>query len=198
VDEGTVLVDMGDPISQGGGIVSAHEVSRAMRLRRFFLPPRSGDSEALHGGHVPTGGGGDSQHAVGRAVDHHGRRPGLMERYSEALVHHEKALTIAAEIAEPYERTRALCGIGNIDQETGSYRAALDRYGQALVNARKISDSYREAVIHDGIAKTVLQRQGPQAARIHWRQALDLFQTLDVPEAQAVAIRLQTISERAS
>jgi hypothetical protein len=56
-------------------------------------------------------------------------------------VHHEKALTLTEEIAEPYERTRALCGIGRINQETGGHHAALDRYGQAITEARKIGES---------------------------------------------------------
>lgn len=122
----------------------------------------------------------------------------LMEQYSEALVHHERARSLAEEIADLYEQTRALRGIADTKQETGNYSAALTSYHRALSNAREIGDSYQEAKIHDGIASAVLQLTGREAARIHWRQALDLFQALDVPEAKAVAIRLQTMGGLAS
>jgi DNA-binding SARP family transcriptional activator/tetratricopeptide (TPR) repeat protein len=122
----------------------------------------------------------------------------LMEQYSEALVHHERAQSIAEAIADLYEQTLALRGIADTKLETGSYSAALTYYHRALANAREIGDAYQEGKIHDGIASVVLQLSGPDVARIHWRQALDLFQILDVPEAKAVAIRLQTIGGMAS
>jgi DNA-binding SARP family transcriptional activator/tetratricopeptide (TPR) repeat protein len=115
----------------------------------------------------------------------------LMGRTAEALVHHQKAERSAQEIEDPYQRVRAVQGIADTHLATGRAAAAFDHYRQALVIARGISDPYHEGKAHEGIAATLLQLRGPEAARIHWRQALDLFERLGVPEARAIAIRLQ-------
>ncbi|MEU5995709.1 tetratricopeptide repeat protein [Spirillospora sp. NPDC047418] len=115
----------------------------------------------------------------------------LMGRPAEALVHHQKAERSAQEIEDPYQRVRAVQGIADAHLGTGRAAAALDHYREALSVARGISDPYHEGKAHEGIAAALLQLRGPDAARIHWRQALDLFERLGVPEARAIAIRLQ-------
>ncbi|GAA1790812.1 AfsR/SARP family transcriptional regulator [Actinomadura chokoriensis] len=117
----------------------------------------------------------------------------LMDRPAEALVHHENAERMAQEIEDPYQRVRAVQGIADAHLGTGRAAAALDHYREALSVARGISDPYHEGKAHEGIAAALLQLRGPDAARIHWRQALDLFERLGVPEARAIAIRLQTM-----
>jgi hypothetical protein len=42
------------------------------------------------------------------------------------------------------------------------------------------------------MGETMLRTGRLDTARIYWRQALDIFQQLGVPEAQTVAIRLDT------
>jgi tetratricopeptide (TPR) repeat protein len=135
---------------------------------------------------------------IAAALNYIGVTYRLTGQYSEALVHHERAQSIAEEIADLYEQTRALRGIADTKQETGDYSASVAYYRRAHAHAREIGDTYQEAKIHDGIANAVLQLTGREAARIHWRQALDLFQILDVPEAKSVAIRLQMIGGMAS
>ncbi|MGI8333848.1 hypothetical protein ACRYCC_28190 [Actinomadura scrupuli] len=57
---------------------------------------------------------------------------------------------------------------------------------------------YQRAKVHDGIAGVLLHVKGQESARIRWREALDPFQALKVPEAQAVEIRLNSLDDLAS
>ncbi|WP_165969177.1 tetratricopeptide repeat protein [Actinomadura sp. KC06] len=122
----------------------------------------------------------------------------LMDRPTEALVHHQDAERLSREVGDPGQRVRALQGIGDAHRASGRYSTALDYYQKALSLAHDISDPYGEGKAHEGIAGAVLQLRGADAARIHWRQALDLFEMLDVPEARSIAIRLQMVDGVAS
>ncbi|WP_305886743.1 AfsR/SARP family transcriptional regulator [Actinoallomurus rhizosphaericola] len=122
----------------------------------------------------------------------------MMDRYDEALIHHKKARAIAEEIADSYERTWAIRGMGDAYRGIGRYQDALDCYREALATAREMGDLYQEARIHDGVATVTLHLHGSQAAKIRWRQALDLFQALAVPEARSLALRLTALDGMAS
>ncbi|HEY6279071.1 MAG TPA: tetratricopeptide repeat protein [Streptosporangiaceae bacterium] len=114
--------------------------------------------------------------------------------YDEALVHHEKALLIAEEIGNLSHQLIALRGIADIHRGSGRYGDALDHYHTALRLAREIGDPYEEGKILEGIAESTLRTQRqPDAARIVFRQALDIFERLGVPEAESVRIRIETI-----
>ncbi len=121
-----------------------------------------------------------------------------MERYDEALIHHQKASVIAEEIADSQARQLAFFGIAEVHRGIGHYDIALDYYSHALTLAREIGYLYEQARVLEGIADTLLRTRRREAARIHWRQALDLFQQLGAPEAEAVRIRLQTLGAAAS
>ncbi|MEO5875763.1 MAG: tetratricopeptide repeat protein [Streptosporangiaceae bacterium] len=120
-----------------------------------------------------------------------------MEQHSEALIHFGKAREIATAIGERYELARALAGIATVEGASGKHQDSLDDFGTALSLAQSIGDLYLEGQIHEGTGSVVLQTSGPEAARIHLRQALELFQELDVPEARSVAIRLETLGTSA-
>lgn len=64
--------------------------------------------------------------------------------------------------------------------------------------AREMGDLHQEARIHNGIAEATLHINGVEAAKIRWRQALDLFHELGVPEAQSLEIRLHAFDNAAS
>ncbi len=93
----------------------------------------------------------------------------------------------------------ALRGIADIRRGAGQYGEAFDHYHTALRLAREIGDPYEEAKILEGIAESTLNTQQPYAARIVFRQALDIFERLGVPEAESARIRIETmqpVSER--
>jgi DNA-binding SARP family transcriptional activator len=113
--------------------------------------------------------------------------------YDEALVHHEKARLIAEEIGNLAQQLIALRSIADIRRCSGRYGEAFDHYHTALRLAREIGDLYEEGKILEGIAESTLSTQQPAAARIVFRQALDIFERLGVPEAESARIRIETM-----
>jgi DNA-binding SARP family transcriptional activator/tetratricopeptide (TPR) repeat protein len=115
------------------------------------------------------------------------------EDYDEALICHEKAKEIAKEIGNLRQQVTALRGIAGVRRGCGVYGEATDLYHSALKLAREIGDPYEEAKILEGIAETTLCTLRPDAARIVFRQALDIFERLGVPEAESVRIRIEAM-----
>jgi tetratricopeptide (TPR) repeat protein/DNA-binding SARP family transcriptional activator len=111
----------------------------------------------------------------------------------EALIHHEKARLIAAEIGDLSQQLIALRAIAGIHRGSGHHGEALDHYRCALSLAREIGDLYEEGKILEGIAESTLSTQQPRAARIVFRQALDIFERLGVPEAESARIRIEAM-----
>ena len=114
--------------------------------------------------------------------------------YDEALIHHQKALHIAEDIGNLSQQLIAVRRIADLHRGSGRYGEALDHYQTALRQAREIGEPYEEGKILEGIAESTLstQRQ-PEAARIVFRQALDIFERLGVPEAESARIRIETM-----
>jgi len=113
--------------------------------------------------------------------------------YDEALIHHQKARLIAEEIGSLSQQVIALRRIADIRRGSGQHGEAFDHYHTALKLAREIGDPYEEAKILEGIAESTLNTQRPYAARIVFRQALDIFERLGVPEAESARIRIETM-----
>jgi DNA-binding SARP family transcriptional activator/tetratricopeptide (TPR) repeat protein len=113
--------------------------------------------------------------------------------YDEALVHHDKARLLAEEIGNLSQQLIALRNIADIQRCSGQYGEAFDHYHTALRLAREIGDLYEEGKILEGIAESTLSTQQPAAARIVFRQALDIFERLGVPEAESARIRIETM-----
>jgi DNA-binding SARP family transcriptional activator/tetratricopeptide (TPR) repeat protein len=111
-------------------------------------------------------------------------------RSYEALIHYEMAALVAGEIGNLSQQVMALRGMADVHRGSGRCTDALERYGTALRMAREIGDPYEEAKLLEGMAETTLSTQGPHAARILFRQALDIFERLGVPEAEAARARL--------
>jgi tetratricopeptide (TPR) repeat protein/DNA-binding SARP family transcriptional activator len=111
----------------------------------------------------------------------------------EALRHHQKARLISEEIGNPAQQLIALRAIADINRGSGQHGTALDHYGTALRLSREVGDPYEEGKILEGMAESTLSTQGSGAARIVFRQALDIFERLGVPEAASVRIRLETV-----
>jgi tetratricopeptide (TPR) repeat protein len=117
--------------------------------------------------------------------------------HDEALVHHEKARLIAEEIGNRSQQLIALRMMADIHRCSGQYGEAFGQYDTALRLAREIGDPYEEGKILEGIAESTLSTQQPAAARIVFRQALDIFERLDVPEAESARIRIETLDPTA-
>lgn len=117
--------------------------------------------------------------------------------YDEALIHHQKARMIAQEIGSLSQQVIALRKIADIRRGSGQHNEAFEDYHAALRMAREIGDPYEEAKILEGIAESTLNTQRPYDARILFRQALDIFERLGVPEANSARIRIETMAPAA-
>jgi DNA-binding SARP family transcriptional activator/tetratricopeptide (TPR) repeat protein len=114
--------------------------------------------------------------------------------YDEALIHHEKARLIAQKIGNLSQQLIALRRIADIHRGSNRCSEALDHYHTALRLAREIGDLYEEGKALEGIAESTLNTQlHPHAARIAFRQALDIFERLGVPEAESARIRIEAM-----
>ncbi|GAA3093107.1 AfsR/SARP family transcriptional regulator [Streptosporangium carneum] len=111
----------------------------------------------------------------------------------ESMVHFQRAEELADEIADLYEKVRALVGIADVHSAAGAYTPALDVCREALAIARTIGDLYHEAQVHKRMADVFFYLRDSDSARIFWRQALYLFDYLDLLEAEEVRIRLQAL-----
>ncbi len=126
----------------------------------------------------------DALNNIGAAFYHAGH-------YGEALSHHQKALVLAHELAEPYQEARSHCSIGDVRLGPGTTPPRSMTTARRS-SSRRIGDVYQEALAHDGLGRVLLRAEGAAAARKHWHRALELFERIGVPEANAVRRRLRT------
>jgi tetratricopeptide (TPR) repeat protein len=118
--------------------------------------------------------------------------------FAESLAHYENAATIAEQVGDRYQYAEALCGIAEAHVGYGHLDLARQGFEQAAKLAGEIESLHLRAKALNGIGETVLHTQGPQAARIYWREAHDIYVQLGVPEAKIVEIRLDTLGSPAS
>ena len=118
------------------------------------------------------------------------------ERHDEALTRYQQARLIAEDIGNLSFQVVAMRGIAGVRRGSGRYAEAFETYDAALTLARQIGDPYEEAKILEGIAEATLSTREPHAARILFRQALDIYERLGVHEAEAARIRLGTIGQQ--
>jgi tetratricopeptide (TPR) repeat protein len=115
------------------------------------------------------------------------------ECYDEALLHHDQAKLIAEQIGNQSQQVIALRGVADVSRAAGRYHDAIEKYHAVLRLAREIGDPYEEAKILEGIAEATLGTRRPDAARILFRQALDIFEHLGAPEAESARIRIDSL-----
>jgi DNA-binding SARP family transcriptional activator/tetratricopeptide (TPR) repeat protein len=120
------------------------------------------------------------------------------EHFDEALAHYENAASMAERADDRFAYCEALCGMAEAHFGSGRLDLALQHFERAVTLAGEIESLYLKAKALNGIAETVLHSRGPDAARIYWREAYDIFAQIGVPEAAAVEIRLQTLDASAS
>ena len=114
--------------------------------------------------------------------------------YDEALAHHQRAHQIAEDVGDLAQQLVALRMTAGIHRKSGRYTEAVEVYNTALRLSRQTGDTYEEGKILEGMAEAILNTHRFEAARITLRQALDIYERLEVPEAEAVRGRLGTMA----
>jgi len=117
----------------------------------------------------------------------------LHEFFDAALIYHQQAASIARDIGDL--RTQAITEQGAADslRGCGRHAEALERYTCVLRISLETEDIYQKGKALAGMAETRYRMHDLKAARILWRQALDAFRVVAVPEAEDVANRLAAL-----
>jgi tetratricopeptide (TPR) repeat protein/DNA-binding SARP family transcriptional activator len=120
------------------------------------------------------------------------------ECHSEALAHYRQSAELAEAIGDRAQYAAALCGMGDAYRGSGSYGSAAEHYDKAHRLATEIEAPYVNGKALYGLAETLLVTEGAGAAKIYWREALDIFTQLGVHEAAIVEVRLHGVGASAS
>ncbi len=116
--------------------------------------------------------------------------------YDRAVDHHRRALVLAREVGYPAGEVDALNGLGEALQAAGRPGQARPEHEAALALASRIGFRFEQARAHDGLAHIYLSTGDSGQARRHWRQALDIYTSLAVPNAAGVADHLASLDHR--
>jgi tetratricopeptide (TPR) repeat protein len=116
-----------------------------------------------------------------------------LERYAEALDHLHRALALSRETGDRSVEIETLNTLGETLRDMRQSASSRDRHRTALSLAEETGDRYEQARALDGIAAAVLADGEPVAAQQNWRQALEIYQGLGVPDAERIQARLNTI-----
>jgi DNA-binding SARP family transcriptional activator/tetratricopeptide (TPR) repeat protein len=104
----------------------------------------------------------------------------------QAEENYRQAIALFREIGHQASEADALNGSGDVLLAMDQPARARARHVLALDLAIQVGETYQQAGAHRGLAHAHAADGNYQAARRHWRDALDLYTQLDVPEAHAV------------
>ncbi|GAA2619858.1 BTAD domain-containing putative transcriptional regulator [Streptomyces axinellae] len=109
-------------------------------------------------------------------------------RFGEAAEHLRMAEEVARGVGNVYECQRAVCGLADVQRQSGHFEAAQESYEESLGMAREIDFTRGIAQALDGMARTALAlREAGQAAR-YGREAIALYARLEAT-AEAASLR---------
>jgi len=105
------------------------------------------------------------------------------KRYEQARAHHQQALVLFRELGYQRDQAEALNGLGETAQAMGDPAQAVTHHRAALAIARDIGSPPEQARAHDGLARAHHHLGQADLAREHAGQAVELYDSLGVPEA---------------
>jgi DNA-binding SARP family transcriptional activator len=115
-------------------------------------------------------------------------------QHEDAGAQFESALAAARKIGDLYACGLALCGVADSRRTAGALQEATTRYEQVLGIAGEIESPLLRARALEGRAETVLRTHGAEAARMYWREALDIYTELGAYQSGLVALQLEYFS----
>ncbi|MEL7071233.1 MAG: tetratricopeptide repeat protein [Cyanobacteria bacterium J06581_3] len=103
-------------------------------------------------------------------------------QYQRAIDFHQQSLEIEREIGNRQGEAASLGGLGNAYYSLGQYQRAIDFYQQQLEIAREIGDRRGEANSQFNTGLALLKLNQEEAARIAFKEARQLFASMDLSE----------------
>jgi DNA-binding SARP family transcriptional activator/tetratricopeptide (TPR) repeat protein len=119
------------------------------------------------------------------------------ESYPAAVAEYDRALAIAELMSDSYSYVLALCGLADTRRESDAPDVALQLYERAERLAAQIEAKYPMALAQHGMGEVMLLRHDEDAARIHWREALGIYDGLGSYVSGIVSIRLGSFRDAA-
>jgi len=113
--------------------------------------------------------------------------------YGRALTHCLRALELARTGKNRNIENRALRTLAGIHRDMGRHELAMQRYREALRIADETGNLYEAACAHDGVGHAHLAQGQTAKTRRHWKQAIDIYHKLGVPERDQVRKRLMLL-----
>jgi DNA-binding SARP family transcriptional activator len=120
-----------------------------------------------------------------------------LRQYQHALSHCEQALALHGELGDVLGAATAHDSIGYIQHHLGRYPEAAAAFHKAIAIFRKLDDQLNQADILTHLGDTYLADRKPRQALETWREALDILDDLNHPDAEHVRARLGTPSDQA-
>ena len=108
----------------------------------------------------------------------------------DAVGYLQKGLSLFREIGDRSGEADALNSLGEVLIATGQFNEAHTRHAAALDLADPIGDKYEQARAHDGLGHACHATGDRDQGRRHWQEALELYISLGVPEADRVRVQL--------
>ncbi|MFI8963054.1 tetratricopeptide repeat protein [Streptomyces sp. NPDC053493] len=116
--------------------------------------------------------------------------------YDQARHHHGDALRLCRTFGFRGDEAESLNGLAETARSMGQLAQAVDHHEAALTVAWEVGYHTEQARAHDGLARTHRHLGQLDRARHHAQQALDLYTTLDVPEAQEIHDLLRDLHQQ--
>jgi DNA-binding SARP family transcriptional activator/tetratricopeptide (TPR) repeat protein len=113
-------------------------------------------------------------------------------RHEQAIGHLQQALALTRETGFRSGEASALNGLGEVFLAASQPADALTRHEMALAIASLAGLKYESARACDGLGRALHAAGEDDRARRYWRQALDLYTELSLPEADQVRAQLAT------
>jgi tetratricopeptide (TPR) repeat protein len=110
--------------------------------------------------------------------------------HHEAHTFLQEALAIGQRTSDRNREAEALNGVAEVLHATGRLDEALANHRSALALARDIGQRDEQARAADGIAGIMSARGRLDEARRYWREAIDLYTALKMPQADKIRERL--------
>jgi DNA-binding SARP family transcriptional activator/tetratricopeptide (TPR) repeat protein len=120
-----------------------------------------------------------------------------LTRPAEALRQLNRAAALAERIGDPLLRARVEHTFGAFFTERRAYVEALRAYRGALAQALRAAAPLDQARAHERIGDTLATMSRLTEARVQWDSALELFEQLEVPEADRLRQRLRDLDATA-
>ncbi len=113
-----------------------------------------------------------------------------LRRFPEAFEHYDALLALVDQLGSQDMESVARNGHGKALWAVGKHDEAEREHEHALALSRETGDHYQQALAIDGLARVAHARGDLDRARGLWLDALARYQSLGVPEAEAVRAQL--------